>query len=75
MSEDFESLWVGEKLHHDEGHRVRRDSGGRSYDLENGCQLSSQLSLDCHTSLDCLTAVQASYWIDAGFCRQGEDGR
>ena len=42
---------------------------GESYNLENGGQLLSQLSLDCHTSLDCLMAVQASSWINAGFCR------
>ena len=67
MSEDSRSLWVGEELRHDEGHRVGGDSEGRSYDPENGCQFSSQLSLDRHTSLDCLAAVQASPWIDAGF--------
>ena len=67
-------MWVGEELRHDEGHRVGGDSGGRSYDPENGCQFSSQLTLARHTSLDCLTAVQASPWIDAGFCGRGEDG-
>src|ERR1700691_1467107 len=42
--------------------------GGRSFKPENCPQFSSPLSLDRHSSLDCLAAVQASPWIDAGFC-------
>src|ERR1700721_2242788 len=63
------------ELRHDEGHRVGGNSAGRSFNPENGRQFSSQLSLDRHSSLDCLTAVQASPWINAGFCGRREDGR